>query len=208
MQIRNSVYIMSGHFNFWLNFWTVLRKWAHKVRRQKLWKANYRYHPCTFQFKLSKFVFDVSLPYDIPGYRTSTLGTVSVHTSSLKLCIKIEFCKYYFSPLPNNFTSKGKDPDPYIWLTDPDPEGPKTYILGIRNTAHGYCLRSTRIENWDVLVAWKVQIGSACEWHHCKRSWKSHQTLGKVINRYCSVYVSQLLVFILEFFQSSQFYKF
>ncbi len=34
---------------------------------------------------------------------------------------------HYFSPL-NTFMRKGKDPDPdpYIWLMDPDPRGPKT----------------------------------------------------------------------------------
>ncbi len=38
--------------------------------------------------------------------------------------VKILFCKHY---LLNNFMRKGKDPDPYLWLMDPDPfEGPKT----------------------------------------------------------------------------------
>ncbi len=41
-------------------------------------------------------------------------------------CVKILFCKHYFSPL-NTFMRKGKDldpdPDPYLWLMDP--EGPK-----------------------------------------------------------------------------------
>jgi hypothetical protein len=47
----------------------------------------------------------------------------------LKFCVKILFCKHYFSPL-NTFMRKGKDPDPdpYLWLMDsnPDPGGPKT----------------------------------------------------------------------------------
>ncbi len=30
-----------------------------------------------------------------------------------------------FLPL-NTLTRKGKDPDPYLWLTDPDPRSPKT----------------------------------------------------------------------------------
>jgi hypothetical protein len=38
---------------------------------------------------------------------------------------KILFCRHYFSPL-NTFVRKEKDPDPYIWLMDPDPGGPKT----------------------------------------------------------------------------------
>ncbi len=42
----------------------------------------------------------------------------------LKFCIKILFCKHYLSPL-NTFMRKGKDPDPYLLLMDPDPVGPK-----------------------------------------------------------------------------------
>ncbi len=38
----------------------------------------------------------------------------------LNFCVKISFCKHYFSPL-NIFMRKGKDPDPYLWLKDPDP---------------------------------------------------------------------------------------
>ncbi len=51
----------------------------------------------------------------------------------LKFCVKILFCRHYFSPL-NTFMRKGKDPDlepepdpdPYLWLMDLDPGGPKT----------------------------------------------------------------------------------
>ncbi len=42
-----------------------------------------------------------------------------------KFWVKILFCKHYFSPL-NTFMKKGMDPDPYLWLTDPNPGGPKT----------------------------------------------------------------------------------
>jgi hypothetical protein len=35
------------------------------------------------------------------------------------------FCRYYFSPL-NTFMRKGKDPDSYSCLSDPDPGVPKT----------------------------------------------------------------------------------
>ncbi len=42
-----------------------------------------------------------------------------------KFCVKILFCKHYFSLL-NTFLRKGKDPDPFLWLTDPDPGDPKT----------------------------------------------------------------------------------
>jgi hypothetical protein len=41
----------------------------------------------------------------------------------LNFCVKILFCKHYFIPL-NTFMRK-KDPDPYLWLMDPDPGGPK-----------------------------------------------------------------------------------
>jgi hypothetical protein len=43
----------------------------------------------------------------------------------LKFCVKILFCKHYFRPL-STYTTKGKDPDPYLWLMDRDPGGPKT----------------------------------------------------------------------------------
>ncbi len=39
--------------------------------------------------------------------------------------LQVLFCKHYFSPL-NTFLRKGKDPDPYLWLMDPDPRGPNT----------------------------------------------------------------------------------
>ncbi len=41
---------------------------------------------------------------------------------------KILFCNHYLNPL-NTFMRKGKDLNPYLWLTDPDtnPGGPKTY---------------------------------------------------------------------------------
>ncbi len=37
------------------------------------------------------------------------------------LCIRILFCNYSFIPL-NTFTRKEKDPDPFLWLTDPGPK--------------------------------------------------------------------------------------
>ncbi len=39
--------------------------------------------------------------------------------------VKTLFCRHYFRPL-NTFLRKGKDPDPHLWLMDPDPGGPKT----------------------------------------------------------------------------------
>ncbi len=47
--------------------------------------------------------------------------------------LKFLFCKHYFSPL-NTFIRKEKNPDLYLWLMDPDPGGPKTW-LRIPNTA-------------------------------------------------------------------------
>jgi hypothetical protein len=44
------------------------------------------------------------------------------------------FCRHYFSPL-NTFMRKGKDPDPdpHLWLMDPDPGGPKACGSGFRS---------------------------------------------------------------------------
>jgi hypothetical protein len=46
-----------------------------------------------------------------------------------RFCVKILFCKHYFSPLIT-FIRKGKDPDPYLWLTAPDPGSPKIFGSG------------------------------------------------------------------------------
>ncbi len=49
-----------------------------------------------------------------------------------KFCVKILFCRYYFSPLHTFMRIKKDtpepDPDPYLRLMDPDPDsgGPKT----------------------------------------------------------------------------------
>ncbi len=53
-------------------------------------------------------------------------GTVSsvLNFFAKMLCWNF-ICMPYFSPL-NTFMRKGKDPDPYLRLMDPDPEGPKT----------------------------------------------------------------------------------
>ncbi len=61
----------------------------------------------------------------------------------LKFCVKFLFCNHYFSPL-NKFVRKSKDPephpeldfdpDPYIWLMDPDLGGPKTCGSGSGST--------------------------------------------------------------------------
>ncbi len=47
----------------------------------------------------------------------------------VKFCVKILFCWYYFSLLHTFMRKKmDPDPDPYVWLMDPDtdPGGPKT----------------------------------------------------------------------------------
>ena len=50
------------------------------------------------------------------------LGKSLKFNFSYKFCVKILFSKHFFSPL-NTFMRKGKDPDRYLWLTDPDPGG-------------------------------------------------------------------------------------
>jgi hypothetical protein len=59
---------------------------------------------------------------------TGTLSSFMNILFLLKFCVKMLFCRHYFSPL-NTFMRKGKDPeldpDPYLWLitdpADPDP---------------------------------------------------------------------------------------
>ncbi len=71
----------------------------------------------------------------------------------LKFCGKILFFRHYFSPL-NTFMRKRKDsePDPYLWLLDPDPGRPKNMRIRIPNTAWN------RI--WDInICADKVPMG-------------------------------------------------
>jgi hypothetical protein len=69
-------------------------------------------------------IFFVFFSYNLPAGALS-----SVFNFLLKFCVKILFCKHYFSPL-NTFMRKGKDPDmdpdPYLWLMDPDPGALKT----------------------------------------------------------------------------------
>ncbi len=70
-------------------------------------------------------------------FYNSTAGTLS---SVLTFCVKILFCKHYFSPL-KTFLRNGKDPepdtDPYLWLMDPDPQGPKPCGSQIRIPSTG-----------------------------------------------------------------------
>jgi hypothetical protein len=67
-----------------------------------------------------KNIFFIFFSYNLPA---GTLSTVFKFNFLLKFCIKILFCKHYFSLL-NTFMRKEKDPDPdpYIRLKDPDPD--------------------------------------------------------------------------------------
>ncbi len=69
------------------------------------------------------------IPWSAPLTNGSGSSSGSGLNFLLKFCIKILWCRHYFSPL-NTFMRKGKDPDPdpYIWLMDlePDPGGLKT----------------------------------------------------------------------------------
>ncbi len=76
----------------------------------------------------------------------------------LKFCVKILFCMYYFSPL-NTFMRKEKDPepDPHLWLMDPDldPGGPKTCGSSVADPG---CL--SRIPDPDFFPSWIPDLGS------------------------------------------------
>ncbi len=96
--------------------------------------------PARWGFSLSCSVGDpwhffIFFSHNLP---TGTLSSVLEIEFFAKICIKILFCKHYFSPL-NTFMRKGKDPDPepdpYLWLMDPDPGGPKTCRIRNPNTA-------------------------------------------------------------------------
>ncbi len=67
-------------------------------------------------------------------------------------CVKILFCKHYFSPL-NTFMRKGKDPhpDPYLWPTDSDQGDPKTSRSVSPNT----------VGNWEEVYTW-FRLGTLC----------------------------------------------
>ncbi len=72
----------------------------------------------------------------------------------LKFCFKILFCEHYFSLL-NTLMRKGKDPDPYLWLMDPDPDGPKTC---------GSCRSGSRSQTILFLTSKNF---SFVHWHYC-----------------------------------------
>jgi hypothetical protein len=72
-------------------------------------------------FRMQKIYFFIFFSHNFP---TGTLSSVLKFFFLLKFCVKILFCKHYFSPL-NTFMRKGKDPEP-------DPGGPKTSGSGSR----------------------------------------------------------------------------
>jgi hypothetical protein len=74
-------------------------------------------------FRMQKIYFFIFFSHNLP---TGTLSSVFKIFFLLKFCVKILFCKHYFSPL-NTFMRKGKDPEP-------DPGGPKTSGFRIPNT--------------------------------------------------------------------------
>jgi hypothetical protein len=70
--------------------------------------------PFFIDFKDAKKVFFVSYCFLIIGPQAHHLQSKKFNFL-LKFCVKILFCRHYFSPL-NTFMRKGKDPDP-----EPDP---------------------------------------------------------------------------------------
>ncbi len=70
---------------------------------------------------------------------------------------KILFCKHYFSPL-NTFMRKGKDPNPYLWLTYPDPGSQK---LSDPEPQHCTRLNSSCSSSPLQMPFWKGGIGQA-----------------------------------------------
>ncbi len=73
---------------------------------------------------IQKLVSNMSIKYK---NSCSKIKIERLYGLLLTFWVKILFCKHYFSPL-NIFMSKGKDPepDPYLWLMDPDHKGPNT----------------------------------------------------------------------------------
>ncbi len=80
----------------------------------------------SFDFKVTKTKNFIFFPITCPQAHQLQSEKFSF---LLEFCIKILFCRQYFSQL-NTFMRKGKDPgpDPYphLWLTDPDLGAPKT----------------------------------------------------------------------------------
>jgi hypothetical protein len=88
-----------------------------------------------------------------------------------------------------------KDPDPYLWLMDPDPEGPKTYGLiriQIRNTAW-YWFKVWTIIRYSLITLWSYIyiIFSQIKSH------RSHKTIE--IKSFLLFLLSRGIFFLLRF---------
>ncbi len=80
------------------------------------------------------------------------------------------FCKHYFSPL-NMIMRKGKNPDPYLWLTDqdPDPGGPKNMWIRILNNGCKVLISNVIDTNsfsgrWGRSFYWTTQSAVYAAW--------------------------------------------
>ncbi len=87
----------------------------------------------------------------------------------LKFCVQILFCNHYFGPL-NTFMWKGKDPDPYLWLIEPDQGDPKTCGCGSPTLLldkilyKAFCLAKRWNTSWRrVFAVWKQK--PALDWY-------------------------------------------
>ncbi len=71
-----------------------------------------------------KLIFSTFFP--LTHSQAHSLSSVLKTKCLPKFCANILLCKHYFSPL-NTFLRKGRIriPEPYLWLMDPDPGGPK-----------------------------------------------------------------------------------
>ncbi len=78
--------------------------------------------PFFSDFKDTKIFFAIPI-YSCNLPAGNIIFSLKIKFFAKNLC-KLIFCKHYFSLL-NIFMRKGKDPDPDIWLMDPDPGGPK-----------------------------------------------------------------------------------
>jgi hypothetical protein len=77
------------------------------------------------------------------------------------------FCRHYFSLL-NTLMSKGKDPDPHLWLKNGSGSGrPKPMRIRIPNTHYAICILSSRIGKNCILNV-KIVWGR-CGWQTCTK---------------------------------------
>ncbi len=90
----------------------------------------------------------------------------------LKFCVKFLFCRHYLSPL-NTSMRKGKDPDPDLWimdpepdtdlwLMDPDPGTPETCGSGSPTFNKGPSFRRAYYEPLNICRGWGSR--TSCSW--------------------------------------------